>query len=519
MRAARRLLLAALRAAAPARTPGRSPASRTAGPPPSRRGSAAGSCRRARTSRRGRRRRGPDGRRRPPRPPRACTRPRTPRGAGRAPARGARAARGSSRSSPAASAGGRAGRAARSRKSRLRSRRSASAAGESSFTRAAASSIASGSPSSRAHIAATAAAFSAVSAKPGHDRSRARSTKSATAGEPRELLERRQVRGIRHGERRHGHLALAVQAQGGLAGDEHLEAPGSGEQGRDLGRGGDDALEAVQHQQGVRPQRPRERLGQRPGAFRAGGGAQREAARDLGHDPRRVLEPRERDEGDSPAKSARTSSATRIARRVLPVPPGPVSVTSLTSRLRSSSRIAARSPSRPTSDVRVEGSGLKLVATLGPRGATSGSSQAREVVRQLARRGVAVGRVLARQRLISHCNGGGSEPTSRAGRRIAEDGGDRLGRGGLLERAAAGRHLEEHDPERELVAPVVHLPALRLLRATCRTTVPSTDAVRGERDGGWLLVAAPRASGARSGPGRSRGPSRVLPSSRRRSRA
>ena len=74
-----------------------------------------------------------------------------------------------------------------------------------------------------------------------------------------------------------------------------------------------------------------------------------------------------------PAKSARTSSATRIASLVLPVPPGPVSVTSLTSRLSSSSRIAARSASRPTSEVRGVGTAPRLVATPGPRGATSGS--------------------------------------------------------------------------------------------------------------------------------------------------
>jgi hypothetical protein len=76
-----------------------------------------------------------------------------------------------------------------------------------------------------------------------------------------------------------------------------------------------------------------------------------------------------------PGKSPRISSITRIARRVLPVPPGPVSVTSRTSSAESSARIASRSLSRPTNDVRVAGGAPKLAASRPPWGASSCSSR------------------------------------------------------------------------------------------------------------------------------------------------
>ena len=70
------------------------------------------------------------------------------------------------------------------------------ACGESSFTRAAASSIASGSPSSRRQIPATAAAFSSVSSKSGLT-ARARSRKNSTAGELGRRRPRRPARAAR----------------------------------------------------------------------------------------------------------------------------------------------------------------------------------------------------------------------------------------------------------------------------------------------------------------------------------
>ena len=57
---------------------------------------------------------------------------------------------------------------------------------------------------------------------------------------------------------------------------------------------------------------------------------------------------------------------------------------------------------------------------------------------------------------------GGRERRERLGR-VVDDRGDRLGRGLAAEGLAAGGHLVEDRPERELVRAVVHRPAARLL--------------------------------------------------------
>ena len=142
---------------------GPSPAAGSASPPPLLVRQRPATCRPGRpagpsTSSAARRRR----RRRPPRPPRASSRRRRPPAAGAAPAPARRAGRGSSRSSPAASAGA----AARSGSPRGQQPEAVVRAGPAicstaaaRCTRAAASSIASGMPSSRRQIWATAAAF------------------------------------------------------------------------------------------------------------------------------------------------------------------------------------------------------------------------------------------------------------------------------------------------------------------------------------------------------------------------
>ena len=92
---------------------------------------------------------------------------------------------------------------------RRSSSRSSIAWGVSSWTRAAASSIASGSPSSRAQISATRGAFSSVSAKSAAHR-RARSTKRATASYCDDgVAATASVGGQR--ERRHRVLVLAAR--------------------------------------------------------------------------------------------------------------------------------------------------------------------------------------------------------------------------------------------------------------------------------------------------------------------
>jgi len=121
---------------------------------------------------------------------------------------------------------------------------------------------------------------------------------------------------------------------------------------------------------------------------------------------------------------------------------------------------------------------------------------AHELVRQLSRRRVAAARFLGEaafdQPLQRRRQRGGVERR----RRIAKDRGDRLGRGAVLERPAPGRHLVEHHSERELVAAVVHLAALRLLGRHVGHRADDR-AFLGERPGGGRLVVAARLARAR----------------------
>ena len=101
-------------------------------------------------------------------------------------------------------------------------------------TRGAASSIASGSPSSRRQIAATASAFSSVSSKPAAAL-RARSTKSATD------VGRRQLRDAIG--------PFAAEPKGRAAGREQLQAGRLGQQARERRGRGEHLLEVVEHEQ------------------------------------------------------------------------------------------------------------------------------------------------------------------------------------------------------------------------------------------------------------------------------
>ena len=174
---------------------------------------------------------------------------RTRPGAGRAPARPARAARSSTRSpratcaaAPGASRGsrwrgaaaaGRAGRAARP--------------GSSSATRAAASSIASGSPSSRRQISPTSRSGGSRARPPARARRRATSASSS-------------------GKRLDRVALLGLEVQRLAARDEHLRVGRAGEQRGDRRRGLDDLLEVVEKDEqracsrrgrsGRRPRRP-----------------------------------------------------------------------------------------------------------------------------------------------------------------------------------------------------------------------------------------------------------------------
>ena len=374
------------------------------------------------------------------------------------------------------------------RKSRLRSRRAASAAGESSFTRAAASSIASGRPSSRAHTAATAAEFSAVSAKPG-TMAPARSTKRATAGErassssdgrcagsgttsvatatSRSPYRRRAVWLVTSTLRRPAPARRVVTSGAAATTRSKLSSTSS-----------------VSDRRARESASPSARAPSEPAAARRA-----EAARDLGHDPRRVLEPRERDERHSPREVGAhvLGHADREPRLAGAAGPGQRDEPHLAAQ----QQLADRGSLGLAPDQRRARGRDGAEARRDP-GATRRHErvdQAREVVRQLACRGVAFGRALGEAAVDEPLQRGRQRADVERGRRIAEDGGDRLGRGGLLERPAPGGHLVEHDPQGELVAAVVHLPALRLLGRHVGHG-SHHHAVRGERDGGRLLVAA-----------------------------
>ena len=167
---------------------------------------------------------------------------------------------------------------------------------------------------------------------------------------------------VRQGQRRDREVLLAGHPEDGAAGDERLHPRTGAQQGGDVRRGIDDLLEVVEHQQEVSlPQRRGELLRRRT----AGELAQVQGVGDR-RDTRSGSRTAARETKTTPSANAVSSSlATSIASRVLPTPPGPVSVTSRISGRRSRSHTAARSRSRPTSGV----SGMGRVLARGRGGA------------------------------------------------------------------------------------------------------------------------------------------------------
>ena len=126
-------------------------------------------------------------------------------------------------------------------------RRCAIAAGESSRIRAAASSMASGSPSRRRTISATAAPFAGVSMKSGRT-AIARSTNSRTASDSMSVAGSSvPARGQR--QRRDGELLLARDPQRRAAGHDDRQLGRRAQEVGDDRRPGDDLLEVVEHEQ------------------------------------------------------------------------------------------------------------------------------------------------------------------------------------------------------------------------------------------------------------------------------
>ena len=235
------------------------------------------------------------------------------------------------------------------------SSRSWIAAGVRKRTRAAASSIASGTPPRWATIAATSAAFPSVTAKPGRT-APARATNSRTASNASErvgglapelgrealALERRDLVEVHRGrEAGHGILLLAVDVQRGAARGEHRGASaGAGAARRCRSRPARTLLEVVEHEEGPAPVQlgrdhvhpwPRGILpdpdgrGDRAGdQRRIRDGGERHEPRPVGEavrDRRRDLEreaclagpagPRERDEAGGLEERLRSSSSSR----------------------------------------------------------------------------------------------------------------------------------------------------------------------------------------------------------------
>ena len=243
--------------------------------------------------------------------------------------RGRRAGRSSRRSCRAASAGAPAGRARR-RSGACRPRRGGRsiASGVRTFARAAASSIASGRPSRRAQISATAAAFSSVSAKSGRRPAPARRT-----ARPRRW---QQARGgdaaVRRGqrERRDGELVLAGDPQR-LAARRPAPSPAAAARrssatdaaaARTCSKLSSTSSSCLSRRWSREGSRRRDSPGatctSRTSAIALGTRSGSDSgARSTKYTP--------------PAKSSRCSDATSIASRVLPVPPGPISVTTRTS--------------------------------------------------------------------------------------------------------------------------------------------------------------------------------------------
>ena len=227
----------------------------------------------------------------------------------------------SSRRSPGATAGARGGRARSASGARApRRARRAVPSTPSTRTRAAASSIARGSPSRRRVMRATLSAFSAVSSNSGTD-SRARSTYSRTAAVD-EIASRSVAVGSGTSSGGTRYSCSLVRRSGTrlvarIPSDRHRR-----EQRAELRERAGQVLEVVDddERRAVRPSRVRSpRQAPRPPAPR---GRARRA--DRGEDAPPGRSPTSRSTSGAPPSGAAAASASVV----LPVPPGPVSVTS-----------------------------------------------------------------------------------------------------------------------------------------------------------------------------------------------
>ena len=203
--------------------------------------------------------------------------------------------------------------------------RSTMVSGARERNRAAASSRARGSPSSRRQSSATTGALASVSAKPG-DAAVARSSSSCVAGADATLVGVGHV-GRRHGERGDRPHDLARQPQRRPGGGEHVDARGSGcGSVRPTGRphrGGARSCRAEAAAGAARPAR-RARVSSTLRCCRCW------TSKAAATDSPRAAGSRTAASSTTATPSSKSSlvAASRRARRVLPTPPGPTSVTS-----------------------------------------------------------------------------------------------------------------------------------------------------------------------------------------------
>ena len=224
------------------------------------------------------------------------------------------------------------------------SSRCASCAGLKTGILAAASSNASGIPSSRRTTSATADAFSSVTLKSALTAC-ARSTKTRTASLSATTS---QFVGVGHAERWHGHDVLTRKSQAFAARREHDDSRARVRHGADQpGHGREQVLAVVEHQEQLfRTQEVHEGLDQfdpRPWRY------------DRTPRPRRPRRCRDPESGPARPTTCRARTEARPPRRpgtpvgVLPTPPMPVNVTMRVSR--SNVAISATSRWRPTNEV------------------------------------------------------------------------------------------------------------------------------------------------------------------------
>jgi hypothetical protein len=221
-------------------------------------------------------------------------------------------------------------------------------------------------------------------------------------------------------------------------------------------------LHAVHQEESLAGKAPAQLCGESLRALDADGGIHAEGLGDLGDHPRRIRGRGQRREADLVPEVRAQLFRELQGQPRLPGPAGAgqgqqahvrppqesaeplqVGITSDQRRVRHGRRRDAQGRPAP-------GPGVELAA------------QRRQLARELTGRAVAIGRALGQAAL--------DEPEQRLRnvgerrRRVALDGGDRLRVRRLVEGPAAGGHLVEHHPQRELVGVEVDGPSLRLLR-------------------------------------------------------